>query len=131
MGIYCMESLGRKDKTETFFEEYLKKYVIEITDFNKNIELNKDDTKLFVGAASVIGNPGFYDDNDVIRNMEVYDIFAFYQACGLINWDTKTGKIYIDPNKLAQKAFEHKKFKELDNSNTREVVSTYTKGAKK
>ena len=77
--MYCMENLGykdKKDKTLGFYEEYIQKYVIEITDFDADIKVNDEDNTFFHNIMEVVSEPGVYmeENKEAFRSMlDLYD----------------------------------------------------------
>ena len=119
----------KKDGTHKFLDEYFVKYIAEITDFNKSIVLNDEDSSIFLAAITIVNDPEAYDAHEIVKALNIYDALAFYQACGLISYDANEAKFYIDPIILHQKVIEHNDAKDINFDDDKKVVSVYTKRA--
>jgi len=132
--IYCIESMGYKEKDKkllSFYEEYIQKYVIEITDFDQDIKVNQEDNSLFHSILEVVNEPGMYIEDDYEAFRQKLDMFdardglSNFLAFGLLK--IKDDYFYIDSKKLAQKALDHKNVEELSDSYQGKVISIGSK----
>ena len=132
--MYCMENIGYKEKEQkllSFYEEYIQKYIIEITDFNQDIKVNNSDNALFHNIMEVVNNPGMYLEDSEVEFRKMLDMYdakdglANFLTFGLLK--VKDGYFYIDAKKLAKKALDHKKVEELSEVYDGKVISIGSK----
>ena len=130
-----MKDFLKKDVTKDFYEEYVQKYITEITDENSLIKVNDEDSSIFLGIMENVNRRLTVDDGPNDTYYEALDLYNLKN--GLANFlafkviKIIDGKFYIDPVKLEKKVMDHKKFEQLDDEKDFEVVSVYKKGPKK
>ena len=95
--------MNRNDNTLDFFDKYLSKYALEITDFKNDVRLNEEDTNLFLHALEVTLGQGFNEcrEEEMISAIELYDNIVFYVSCGLLYFDydkKEVIKLLLSPN---------------------------------
>ena len=118
-----------KDKTFSFFNNVLSKYLVEIESFDKNITVNDEDTFLITSAKTIVNTPEGHSADTLAKAAGLYDSVVFYESIKLS--DNEKNKYEIDPNVLAKKALEGGLVKANDSDVKLEVVSVYKKGSKK
>jgi len=124
--------MERNDNTLSFFEEYLSKYAIEITNFEEGIKVNSYDNDVFINALKVTMDQGFNEcsDEELENAIGIYDSIAFYVSCGLMYYDCDKKSYFINPTKLLEKINAKDKWNKDYTDDSYEVVSVYTRGSK-
>lgn len=132
MGLYCMESLGKRyqeaDETYDLYEEVLKYYLPFIQDQDKIVDgkylkVSDEDNETFIARKRdyyISNSTPVLEANEVER---LSDSLMFYEACELLVM--KDGSYYIDIQKLKEKFLEYQSYKEKKKS------AVYSKGPRK
>lgn len=132
MGLYCMESLGRRyqeaDETYELFKKVLIGYLSLVEDNEKlgnenKLQVSDEHNEYFLALDILYKTAKSIPFDEANSEERLSDSLAFYKATGLIF--VKDGKYYIDANKLKEKFLDYESYKEKKKS------AVYSKGPRK
>lgn len=126
MGLYCMESLANRRleneiSEREFYDKFLSKYENEdIDDIIVACDLNDNEflVECIYGSNFKVLNNNSEGYNEIKR---YFDAVQFFISIGIIKFDEKTLRVYINTEKL-------RKFKDdVNKESEKSVGSAYTK----
>lgn len=123
MGLYCMESLAKRRlekeiEEREFYDKFLAKYENEDVIVACDLDDNEFLVDCIYGSNFKISETNNEGYNEIKR---YFDIVQFFISLGIIKYDEKNLRVYINAERL-------RKFKDdVDKESKKNIGSAYTK----